>query len=63
MKNIVYQLYNEGFATLFYLKPVNYIKRNIKSKSLIKILSFIIKLIYTILIIGLVIVMVYFKYF
>ena len=30
MKNYIYQFYNEGFATTFYLKPVNYLKKNIQ---------------------------------
>ena len=31
MKNYIYQFYNEGFATTFYLKPVNYLKKNIRN--------------------------------
>ena len=51
MKNYIYQFYNEGFATTFYLKPINYLKKHIKNKSLVKFLSISIKIIYTILMI------------
>ena len=62
MKNIIYQFYNEGFATLFCLKPINYIKDNVKSKRIVAIMSIIIKILYTIAIIGLVTILIYFKY-
>ena len=62
MKNIIYQFYNEGFATLFCLKPINYIKDNVRNKRIVAIMSIIIKIIYTIAIIGLVTILIYFKY-
>ena len=49
MKDYIDQFYNEGFATIFYLKPINYLKRKIKNKELLKIIITIIKIIYTIL--------------
>lgn len=51
MKEYVHQFYNEGFATTFYLKPVNFIKKHIKNKTVLKVLTLIIQVIYTILMI------------
>lgn len=49
MKDYIDQFYNEGFATTFYLKPVNFFKKKLKNKELLKIIVMIIKIIYTIL--------------
>ena len=62
MKNLIYQFYNEGFASLFCKKPINYLKKHIKNKTIINILSFIIRFIYTILIIILAIIIFKRKY-
>jgi hypothetical protein len=62
MKNIVYQFYNEGFATLFCLKPINYIKNNISNKSIVNLFSFVIRFLYTIAIISLIVILTYLKY-
>ena len=62
MKNYIYQFYNEGFATTFYLKPVNYLKKNIHNNSVLKILIMIIKILYTILIIAFAIIMFIYKF-
>lgn len=62
MKNITYQFYNEGFATLFCLKPINYIKSKITNKTIINVLTVLIKLLYTIGIIGLIAILIYIKY-
>lgn len=51
MKEYVHQFYNEGFATTFYLKPINFIKKHIKNKAVLKVLTLIIQVIYTILMI------------
>ncbi len=51
MKEYIHQFYNEGFATTFYLKPVNFIKKHIKNKAVLKVLTLIIQVIYTILMI------------
>ena len=48
MKNYIHQFYNEGFATTFYLKPIRFIKKHIKNESTVKVLSLLIKIIYTI---------------
>ena len=56
MKNLIYQFYNEGFASLFCKKPINYLKKKIKNKTILNILSFIIRLVYTVLIILLAII-------
>ncbi len=50
MKNLIYQFYNEGLGKLFCKKPIDHINKKIKSKSIRNILSFIIMLIYTIII-------------
>ena len=50
MKEYIKQFYNEGLATTFYLKPLNYLKKKIKNEKIINILSIIIKVIYTILV-------------
>jgi len=50
MKEYLRQFYNEGFATIFYQKPVNYLKKKIKSEKIVKLLSVLIKLLYTILV-------------
>lgn len=62
MKNIVYQFYNEGFATLFCLKPINYIKNNVSNKNIVNLFSFVIRFLYTIAIISLIVILTYLKY-
>lgn len=49
MKEYFKQIYNEGLATTFYMKPVNYLNKKIKNKKIVKALSMIIKIIYTLL--------------
>lgn len=48
MKEYIKQFYNEGLATTFYLKSLKLVSK-IKNKKLVKIISFLIKLLYTIL--------------
>lgn len=62
MKNYIYQFYNEGFATTFYLKPVNYLKKNIHNNNVLKILIMIVKILYTILIIAFAIIIFIYKF-
>lgn len=50
MKEYIKQFYNEGFATLFYKKPVEYLDKKIKNKKIVKFLSMCIKIIYTLLV-------------
>ena len=63
MRSLIYQFYNEGFATTFLLKPINYLSNNIKNKKLINYSTFIIKFLYTILMIFVLALVIYFKYF
>ena len=63
MKSMLYQFYNEGFATTFVLKPINFIKKSIKNQNLVNTFSFIIKFIYTILMILVLIFVIYLKFF
>ena len=48
MKDYVNQFYTEGLATTFYLKPIKYINRVIKNKSMRKVVGCVIKVLYTI---------------
>ena len=48
MYNLIYQFYNEGLATTFYLKPSKLLEKKIKNNKCYKILDFILKLLYTI---------------
>lgn len=62
MKNIINQFYNEGFATIFRLKPINLIKKSINNKTIVSLLSFIISLLYTLAAIALVTILIYCEY-
>ena len=61
MKELIRQFYNEGFGNLFYKKPTNYLDKKVNNKTFVKILSFFLKIIYTILIIAFVIYYLYKK--
>ena len=50
MKDYIYQFYNEGLATTFYLRPINFVNRIIKNKIIVKVLSFLIRIVYTVLV-------------
>ena len=50
MKEYIDQFYNEGLATTFYLKPINYINKIIKNKMICKMLCVFIRILYTILV-------------
>lgn len=63
MKSYIEQIYSEGFATTFYLKPVNYLKKKIKNKKIANILITIIKVIYTLLVLSFAIYVLYKKLF
>lgn len=62
MKGYLEQFYNEGLATTFYLRPVNFIKKKIKNKRMLKFLSIIIKILYTVFVLLLAWVMFMDKY-
>lgn len=47
MKEYIKQFYTEGFATTFYQKPINFLKKKIKNKKLLSSLSMVIKIMYT----------------
>lgn len=48
MKDYINQFYTEGFATTFYVKPLKFLKRKISNKNVLKVLSVLLKIIYTI---------------
>ena len=50
MKEIIRQFYNEGLGSLLYKKPISFINKKIKNKTIVKILSILLGLFYTILI-------------
>ena len=52
MKEYIKQIYNEGFATTFYQKPVSFINKKIKNKTLRRIINALIAIFYTILILA-----------
>lgn len=48
MKEYIWQFYNEGFGAIFYKRPVEYINKKIKNKRIVKIISVVIKMLYTV---------------
>lgn len=57
MKEYLKQFYSEGLANTFYVKPLNYLKKHIKNKSILKLFSIILKVMYTIFCIVLAIIL------
>lgn len=57
MKNLIYQFYNEGLAIIFCVKPIKYVNKKFKNKTLIKYLTLIITTFYTIFAICLAIIL------
>lgn len=53
VKKYLDQIYNEGLATTFYLKPVKFISKYIKNKLLLKIFKIMIGFLYTIFVLML----------
>lgn len=47
MKELVRQFYNEGLATTFYLKPINFIDSHIKNKKILRLFKVLILVLYT----------------
>ena len=52
MKEYIRQFYNEGFATTFIKKPVKFLKKYIKNEKMVKFLTILIKIFYTLLILA-----------
>ena len=52
MKEYIRQFYNEGFATTFIKKPVKFLKKHIKNEKIVKFLTILIKIFYTLLILA-----------
>lgn len=52
MKEYIKQFYTEGFATTFYQKPIKFIDKKVKNKKMVKFLSIIIKVIYTLVFVS-----------
>ena len=63
MKSMIYQFYNEGFATTFVIRPINFISKRIKNKTLVEFLCMIVKTLYTILILAFACLVAYIKIF
>ena len=63
MKEYIKQFYNEGLAAIFYKKPITYIDKKIKNKGIVKLISLMIKVIYTVLAICLAVYILYRKLF
>ncbi len=61
MKELIKQFYTEGFATTFIDKPVKFIKKKTKNKNKIKVYTFLIKLFYTIVFVGIAVYILYKK--
>ena len=50
MKELVRQFYNEGLATTFYLKPINFVNSHIQNKNILKFFKILILILYTALV-------------
>lgn len=53
MKELINQFYNEGLATTFYLKPINFASKYIKNKKILNVIKILILILYTICAISL----------
>lgn len=51
MKEYIYQFYNEGFATTFYIKPINFLNKKLKNKKIKNFSIYAYKTLYTIVMI------------
>lgn len=61
MKEYLKQFYTDGFATTFYTKPINFLNKKIKNKKVVKFLSFLIKILYTIIVLAFAVYYLYIK--
>lgn len=50
MKDYIYQFYNEGLATTFYLKPIKFINKFIKNSFALNTIQILITVLYTALV-------------
>jgi len=50
MREYLKQFYTEGFATIFYTRPVNYLNKKIKNKKIANFIALLIKILYTVLV-------------
>ncbi|MDD6652780.1 MAG: hypothetical protein PUE43_02920 [Clostridium sp.] len=57
MKEYIKQFYSEGLANIFYVKPLNYLKKHINNKDLLKICTLLLKITYTVFCIVLAIIL------
>jgi len=53
MKDYIEQFYSEGLAIIFYVKPIKYLEKKIKNNILFQIIKIILKIIYTLVVLGL----------
>ena len=61
IKDYIKQFYTEGFATIFYQKPVKYINKKIKNKIISKYIVLFITIFYTLIFISIAILYLYNK--
>ena len=61
MKEYIKQIYSEGFATIFYLKPINYLKKRIYNKKILNVVILLFKLLYTLCLLGFIVFILYSK--
>ena len=52
MKDYIYQFYNEGLATIFYLKPKKFLSKYIKNEIIQTILITLLDIFYTVLVLS-----------
>lgn len=50
MKDYIDQIYNEGLATTFYLKPIRFIEKKIRNKRIVNFVKRLVKIVYTVLV-------------
>ena len=62
MKDYIKQFYTEGLAYIFCVVPINYLKKHIKNTNIISVLSFIIRFIFTIIVLGISLYILYSKW-
>lgn len=61
MKEYIWQFYNQGFGSIFYVRPINYLEKKIKNKHLFNTIKMLIKIMYTLIFITLGLFILYYK--